>query len=1094
MKRIYLTIYIILLFISSKGQFNKNGYPLYTYYGNSDYNAYDQNWDVIEDENGIIYVANNNDGILQYDGETWRKIEIENKPEVRTLAIDNNGVIYVGCSNDFGYLLPNIEGDIVFNSLLKKFSHKDNEIPFIYKVNIVEDTVFFSSDNYLLFKYIVNQDTVIVSDLPQYTLFTFAVNNQLYGSGYLDGLFEKSGDTVATVLGGEFYKSKNIFSILPDTNSLIVVTGQQGIYNYNLSEGISSQLLTKNSSEFLKEFITYSAIKNKENVLLATIGSGVVGVNNSGEIVDVYDQNIGIKDHVCASVNSLRNSVWCALGMGISRFEYSSPFRYFSEESDVEGFIVDVVHFKNNLFVATETGLFFMEEGKNKTYSFNKIEGIESQIRSMCKMSFGDINLTEFIIIGTTDGIYVLKDKLSKPQLIEKNIVGIEKYANIDPDKVKDQDVVISISAIKLFPEKKSNKLWVGTTSKLMRLEFKNNRWYITDDIYDVGDAIDVIVKDNDDNIWASTMQSGLVRIDKNKNIERYNTESGLPFNHSLTVFNSPDDILCGTPKGIYRFDIDDSIFKIDSLFPKKYTDGMFGISEMMVDKKGNYYFNYYSEENKGVDKLIWNTTTGKYDIVDDFKRLGNIDINCFYEEEDFIWFGISDVLYNYNKNVNVDLTDSYKCLIRKVEGFDSTYFNGAFYKETPQGLKSSNIQHENQKPVLRFTQNDITFHFAAPYYEGAEAIKYSYKLEGFKEEWSKWNEEAKAVFTNLNEGQYIFKVKALNIYENESEIGTYSFIITPPWYRTILAYVIYVIFGLLAVWIIVKLYTRRLEQEKIALEGIVRERTSEIREQRDEIAGQKQSIEDSILYARRIQRAILPSEELASEILPEHFILFRPRDVVSGDYFWMNKIGNKVVLVAADCTGHGVPGAFMSMLGVSFLNEIVLKENIIEPHLILNKLRTRVKNTLKQEGKAGEAKDGMDVALVMIDYDAKKLYFSGAYNPLYIYKGAELHEIKADRMPIGIFIKEKESFTLNEYDYKPGDTFYIFSDGYPDQFGGPKNQKFRTKTMKQLLSDIQKHPMPDQHEILNTTIEKWMAESVGQDQIDDMVIIGVRM
>jgi serine phosphatase RsbU (regulator of sigma subunit) len=181
-------------------------------------------------------------------------------------------------------------------------------------------------------------------------------------------------------------------------------------------------------------------------------------------------------------------------------------------------------------------------------------------------------------------------------------------------------------------------------------------------------------------------------------------------------------------------------------------------------------------------------------------------------------------------------------------------------------------------------------------------------------------------------------------------------------------------------------------------------------------------------------------------------------------------------------------------MLGVSFLNEIVLKEGIVEPHLILNKLRNRVKKTLKQEGKEGEAKDGMDVALVVFDETQKKLYFSGAYNPVLIYRGEELFEIKADRMPIGIYIKEKESFTLNEFDYQSGDTFYIFSDGYPDQFGGPKGQKFRIKTMKALLASIQDKPMNKQKEILNKTIEDWMAETEGQEQIDDMVIIGVKL
>ena len=235
---------------------------------------------------------------------------------------------------------------------------------------------------------------------------------------------------------------------------------------------------------------------------------------------------------------------------------------------------------------------------------------------------------------------------------------------------------------------------------------------------------------------------------------------------------------------------------------------------------------------------------------------------------------------------------------------------------------------------------------------------------------------------------------------------------------------------------VIVKIYTRRLEQEKIRLEQIVKERTlevvkqkEEIEHQRDEISAKNKSITDSIEYASRIQTAILPSQEYAQEILPEHFILFRPRDIVSGDFYWITQKDNLLVVIAADCTGHGVPGAFMSMLGVSFLNEIVNRHEIRSANIILNNLRSDIKKTLGQEGKEGEAKDGMDIALCIVDTENMKMQFAGAYNPLYLFRNNELIETKADRMPIGIYIKEKDSFTNHEIDLQKDDVFYIFSD-----------------------------------------------------------------
>jgi serine phosphatase RsbU (regulator of sigma subunit)/uncharacterized protein HemY len=263
------------------------------------------------------------------------------------------------------------------------------------------------------------------------------------------------------------------------------------------------------------------------------------------------------------------------------------------------------------------------------------------------------------------------------------------------------------------------------------------------------------------------------------------------------------------------------------------------------------------------------------------------------------------------------------------------------------------------------------------------------------------------------------------------------------------------------------------------------------LEEQKEEIEKQKQEITDSIIYAKRIQTAILPTPSWVNTNLPEHFILFRPRDIVSGDYYWMNKIDNKIIVAAADCTGHGVPGAFMSMLGVSFLNEIVNKNNIVQPNIILNQLRSQVKHTLDQTGKEGEAKDGMDIALCVMDIENMVLQYAGAYNPLYLFRNGELLETKADRMPIGIYIREKESFTNNEIKLEKGDTFYIFSDGYADQFGGEKGGKFKTKAFKQLLADIQSKSMEEQHEILNKTIDEWRGDI---EQIDDIIVLGIRV
>lgn len=257
-------------------------------------------------------------------------------------------------------------------------------------------------------------------------------------------------------------------------------------------------------------------------------------------------------------------------------------------------------------------------------------------------------------------------------------------------------------------------------------------------------------------------------------------------------------------------------------------------------------------------------------------------------------------------------------------------------------------------------------------------------------------------------------------------------------------------------------------------------------------ITRQKQEITDSIVYARRIQTAILPPGDYIRNILPHRFILFKPRDIVSGDFYWMKQINNsgKIIATAADCTGHGVPGAFLSMLGVAFLNEIVSKTTDIQANEILNQLREKVITSLHQTGKLGEAQDGMDIALCVIDLETKKLQYAGANNPLYLLRNNEIREIKGDKMPIGIHSNAHIPFINNELQLEENDRIYLFSDGFADQFGGPKEKKYKYKPFKKLLLKIHSKSMDIQHDILEQEIIDWQGEL---EQVDDILVMGLQ-
>jgi serine phosphatase RsbU (regulator of sigma subunit) len=257
---------------------------------------------------------------------------------------------------------------------------------------------------------------------------------------------------------------------------------------------------------------------------------------------------------------------------------------------------------------------------------------------------------------------------------------------------------------------------------------------------------------------------------------------------------------------------------------------------------------------------------------------------------------------------------------------------------------------------------------------------------------------------------------------------------------------------------------------------------------QRDQISYQKRHIEDSIMYAKRIQTALIPSLELFSDKL-EHFVLYKPLAIVSGDFYWVSTQSNPQVIISSDCTGHGVPGAFMSMLGVTMLNEIVNGKHILMPDQIIENLRQGIIKSLKQVAEEDSIKDGMDIAVCLIDFENNTLWFAGANSPLYLVRNGELIHYRGDKMPVAIHYK-MEPFTLHKIDLLKGDAFYVFSDGYADQFGGPNQKKFMSMQLRETLVTMAGMPMLKQGERLNEIFEEWRGAG---PQIDDMTMIGVR-
>ena len=313
--------------------------------------------------------------------------------------------------------------------------------------------------------------------------------------------------------------------------------------------------------------------------------------------------------------------------------------------------------------------------------------------------------------------------------------------------------------------------------------------------------------------------------------------------------------------------------------------------------------------------------------------------------------------------------------------------------------------------------------------------------------------------------------------------------------YRNALAAGFLAIFLIIIVIVYAYIQKRRDNKKITEQNEKILEANEEFKVLNEAISKHNNEIIDSINYAQRIQSALLPPETYITELLNENFIFYKPRDIVSGDFYWIKQVNQYIVLAAADCTGHGVPGALMSMLGMSYLNEIVQRREITQANHVLNELRKQIKYSLRQHGQRDESKDGIDIALCVLDIKNNMMQYSGAYNPLYLIRdiqgNPELKEIKADPMPLGYYHGKDKAFTNHDIQLEMGDTFYIFSDGFIDQKGGEDNKKFMSKNFKKLLLEIHDQPMVDQKDILDKTLTDWMGEN---SQIDDVLVIGVRV
>jgi len=615
-----------------------------------------------------------------------------------------------------------------------------------------------------------------------------------------------------------------------------------------------------------------------------------------------------------------------------------------------------------------------------------------------------------------------------------------------------------------------------------------------------------------DSSIWLACMPYIYKVSDKQKKPQIFILEENSDIAHSNILVDTAGIAWIYGDNGLYEFNTKDSTLRQYSTY-----DGLIdkNISSIIDDGLGNLWIttlkglNKFDKQQKSITTLFHSTD------IRSFKFIGSA-VNQIDSKKEFLFFTTRGFV-NYFPNKRNKHIPPVVITRLSIAGED---------------IDLDSLIYKKHFLELDYDENFLDFEFSALDFTEPDKNKYVFIMKNLKKaDWKFRNAiNRTASYTSLPAGDYTFVVRGSNNDKVWNDEGAYLHIkINPPIWLTSWFLTLSAIFIVLTFYLFIKWREKKLIQEKEVLEQKVKERTAKIQEQHDEIekqrdlaenqrdmiAEQKKGITDSIRYASRIQLAVLPPKERIAKIIPKHFILNKPRDIVSGDYYWLAQKGDKTLITAADCTGHGVPGAFMSMLGLTFLNQIAnmygtkntFKLNAGE---LLDTLKKLVINSLHQTGVSDETKDGMDMALCIIDKKTLNLEFAGAYNPLYLIRNKQvknklpdknlevsmetathnLFQIRADRMPIGIHFREKP-FTNHTIKLEKDDTIYLFSDGYVDQFGGEKERKFMAKRFKELLLSIQFETMEKQKEILDNRLKEWRG-NLGQ--VDDVLVLGIEI
>ena len=811
-KTIFTLTVFFLLHTNNFAQVKSIGLPNIKNYKRAEYKGGTQNWDIDQDKNGNMYFANNN-GLIQFDGTSWKKYSLPSKTEIRSLKIDPSGKIYVGGNNEFGYFESNDKGILKYHSLSDSIGKSDKKnFNLIWRIHIFKDEIIFQSFTKVFF---LRNNKLRSLNAPKKFQFSFLVKNHLYFQDKSLGILEYVGHKLAPIKGTSFFNDKEIWSVFPlANNKLLVATLEKGLF---IMDGQTIEPWNTDANAFIKKNTSLggSIIKGKF-IILNSVLDGFIICDLNGKIIQHLNRQKGLQNNtILTSHVDNKNNVWLGLDNGITFINENSPFSYFDYSYNL-GTVYSSTVYEGNLYVATNQGLFYHPISNNfKDSPFTRVEGTISQAWNIQV-------LNNVLICASNSGALVIKQNKVANVLDTKGYFGFKKIPFNDNYIIGESYNGFTIFKKTVNGYEYANQVeGFDETTNTFSIELDENYLWLKKDI----------------SLYQMKLSADLKKFDL---IKKYtNISKSYKGIGSIQTINNK--VYIQTQNHFFRYSKEQETFfedkKVSNLFR-----GISIINTLIEDSHGNLW--YVFDESLGVlTKNINGTFTKKQtpflnltgNLVNNYISVNTIDPNN-------IFIGLTDGLTHYDSKIP-------NSFITKPKAFIESF---SFPGDT---ILTGNLNENSKTYNLRYSSNRVKFTFSSPIYENQEKVMYSYKLMPFEDNWRNWSSNSTIEYTNLREGTYTMKLKAKNSYGIESNITEIQFTVSPPWYRHYLAFLLYFMLFLAGIFIIsdrIKLKIRKNKYyETIEQRRLYLEKESKIRHEQHELEKEIEKLKNDKLQIK---------------------------------------------------------------------------------------------------------------------------------------------------------------------------------------------------------------------------------------------------